>query len=384
MSELDQLCLLLLRAVPGSRASGVADIRSGKLRGRAVAPGYAPGAAEAARAAIRAYVSVVSSGVSDRVRAELGRPAAGATRPTWARLHRRITATTGSAARPERSASLPSCGGKAGRTESRSRLPRRVLPAPPSSSKRSSGRGLRRRAPNQSAEVSRWNPSIVFQRTPQGHAEAHNEASTLDVGRRQLLVLVDGKRTVADHGLLLSALGDVRPLLLDLLAQGLITTSSAAVALEETPNVPPAQAAPMAVPPPQPAVPQPTIPQPTGAAPRVAAPGPPVGSGACRHAAPGCGSAGGARHLNQPAGVRTERDPTPCASSTRPRACSSERIRAVFDQDAEALVPKVRACSSFAELTVMATRLRNIMAEYADPSTADAFLERASAILSNR
>lgn len=68
--------------------------------------------------------------------------------------------------------------------------------------------------------------SIVFRRTPKAQAELEGGQPSLSSQSRQLLVFVDGRRTVADLALLLSALGNVQQMLLELLAGGFLTTTS--------------------------------------------------------------------------------------------------------------------------------------------------------------
>ena len=56
--------------------------------------------------------------------------------------------------------------------------------------------------------------------------------------------------------------------------------------------------------------------------------------------------------------------------------------REVFDpEDIDLLAPKIQACKTAAELTILATRLRDIVESYADKQTADRFLIRIRKIL---
>ncbi|MEM7051115.1 MAG: hypothetical protein AAF604_15710 [Acidobacteriota bacterium] len=217
--------------------------------------------------------------------------------------------------------------------------------------------------------------SVVFRKTGKGMAELEQDVRRLGTQVRQLLLLIDGNRTVGDLGLLMPTLGDVRPTLRDLLFEGLITTNSPqAMAEPERPAAADgeelfpyledvltggegrsaAASAPAPTPPPTPTPP-----------PVAATPAPPPAS------APAAAAASAPEAASK-------------ASAERIKNLQSRmmgEVRDFFGRDADLISPKVRACKSVAELTMLASRLRSVADSYGGAAEADRFLETLMTIL---
>jgi hypothetical protein len=193
--------------------------------------------------------------------------------------------------------------------------------------------------------------SIVFRKTAKAVAELEQKEGFLGPRIRQLLILVDGTRTVADLGLLLPSLGDPSTVLQGLLLQSYITTDGTKG------GVPPA--APSVAPPPP------------VAAPPVAAPPPVVAA----QVAPAT--------LEE---THPSLAPPPVApAAERGLEVAKERLinelRASLGKDAELIVPKIQAVKAVTDLSLMVARLTDIVSTYAGKEVGEAFLQRVRVIL---
>ncbi|MEM7482761.1 MAG: hypothetical protein AAF481_16420 [Acidobacteriota bacterium] len=229
--------------------------------------------------------------------------------------------------------------------------------------------------------------SIVFRKTGKGIAEIDRDERRLGTQARQLLILIDGNRTVGDLGLLMPSLGDVRPTLRDLLFEGLVTTSSPeAMESPEYPELPglPSSSS-------RPAVAQPRVPDP-----KVDTLSPPPSR--TEALAGGTLPTGiepsvlpaveGAAAVSEPEPPPMPESPPPAADPSAARFAEMKglflrEVRDLFLRDADLIAPKVKACQSVTELSLLATKLRGIAESYADSDTADRFLTRVMSILSD-
>ncbi len=260
-----------------------------------------------------------------------------------------------------------------------------------------------------------------FHKTGKGLAEIEDDALKLSTEERQLLILIDGTRTVGDIQLLLPAVSDHASLFRQLLLESLITTGGpvtatatpASPAVTTWPETPPgtpqhatapalsgaeaelerlramAQAAspPTAAQPPTAAAQAPVTP--AAATPVAAAPAA-VTSAAVTPAAVTPAAV-------TPAALAAPLAPTPAITDHDTNVIDVAEIglqitllqdkvlreaREVFDhEDIELLAPKIQACETLSELTILSTRLRDIVESYADTQTADRFLIRIRKIL---
>ncbi|MEM6794738.1 MAG: hypothetical protein AAF725_12230 [Acidobacteriota bacterium] len=257
--------------------------------------------------------------------------------------------------------------------------------------------------------------SIVFRTTQDGQSELEQPQRGLGTLARQLLILIDGKRSVADLGLLLSGHGDIAPVLLELLGAGLITTavqgaaapppaldaraaaaanpaaavpSPAAVlppGAETWPGVVPGQypgqqqpvpaqqpAPPLAAVPQAPQFPQPAAGQVSsdrGTWPGVAQPGQvpqaPVQAPPPQQAAPQAPAA----------------DPMTLDRLEQAKRAILREIREIFGRDADPVAEKLRGCQDLQELAMLVTRVREITVGYAGREAADEFMHTAKRLL---